>query len=343
MKEINIKYISVFVVLPLKNQDKQKVVIKGGSLKIDNEVNSIILTSFNGKLSKGIKLQPFHFNMPGNNRHNELREDLKKVFEQNNKKIKDEISLKYAEKLSKLIDNRTGELMLIFAFGEEKSLKRIVFWAFPHDEPIQLQTDRDIPRIAEIKNAFSKNSHLRKGAFFEVITDQIGRNDLIKGILVDTSAGKSMTASNYWLEGFLNGKIDMLPTRGTNQIIKGIKAAQIKAKTSEEKSSVKAAFYSILSGSKKNTTLNEISYLLVGDAKKEYLNQMPKSIENDARFTIDIEEAKKKIKSTIFILKNGIEVHFPNNLSIDADDYIEENELNRIMTIKEIIDEEIYK
>ncbi len=88
------------------------------------------------------------------------------------------ISREYAFRLAKVIDNRTGELLFTFATGTKGNISRIALLAYPHDEPIQYQSKRGIPDISEIKNAFSKSSHLRKAAYFEIDSEEIGRNDL---------------------------------------------------------------------------------------------------------------------------------------------------------------------
>ena len=178
--------------------------------------------------------------------------------------------------------------------------------------------------------------------YFEVGNGAIGRNDLLTGTLVDSSAGRGYASANYWLSDFLKGKMDILPVRGTNQVLSGLKAAQKKAATVQEKNSVKAAFYAIMSGRKSDATINEIRSLLVGEARNAYIKAIPKSIENDARFDIDFDEVKKKIRNTIFVLKSGIEVYFPSERNVDAVDYIKTVDGTRFLTISEEIDEEVF-
>ena len=336
-------FVSVYALSPGKNTDIEVDKISGGQLSIDNEARRIFGPSFNAILPKSLKVQPFHFFFEGNKRKNDTRDGLIKFFNYTDLAEMELISREFAFRLAKAIDNRTRDLLFTFAAGSKGDIQRIALLAFPHDEPIQYQSNQGIPDIAEIKNAFSKSSHLRKAAYFEIEREKIGRNELLKGLLVDSSAGRAHSAANYWLADFLEGTMEVLPIRGTNQIIKGIRAAQKHAKSPEERNSAKAAFYSILSGSKKDATINEIGNLLVGKAKTEYFRAMPKSIENNARFLIDIDEAKRRIKSIIFILKNGIEIHFPNDIEIDADDYITIKDGRRTMSVSDEIDEEVFR
>ncbi len=343
MSNFIITYISVFAIPPSKKEDLQIEEIKGGRLTIDDEVNSIFIKSFNGELQKGLKLQPFHFIFESKERKNITRDALIKFIETNDDIQRDHLSKEFAFNLAKLIDNRTGIQLFVIAFGNNDNSIKIALWAFPHDDPIQLQTVKGSPKIKEISNAFSKSSHLRKACYLVANNKIIGRNDLIKGSLIDSSAGKDKIVADYWLTGFLKGQVEVLSTKGTNDIICYLKTAQKKAMTSDEKNSIKAVFYSLLSGSKNDTTMAEIGNMLVGEAQSAYMKSLPNSIEKDARFIIDKDAVKKKIMNILFILKNGIEVSFPTNLDIDANDYIITDNGKKILQIREEISEEIYK
>lgn len=342
MDKMNLDYISVFALMPSKNAQIEPDDLPGGILEIDEEIRRIFTASFNGELPKSLKFQPFHFQFDGNSRENSTRQGLIRFLSTRNVSERTSIAREYAFNLAKLIDHRTGQLLFAFAYGDNQNRRRIVLSAYPHDEPIQYRTIKGIPSVYEIKNAFSQSSNLRKAVYFEVGCESIGRNDLLTGTLVDSSAGRGYPSANYWLSEFLKGKMDILPVRGTNQVLSGLKAAQKKAATVEEKNSVKAAFYAIMSGRKSDATINEIGSLLVGEARNAYMKAIPKSIENDARFDVDLDEVKKKIRNTIFVLKSGIEVHFPSESTVDAEDYIKTVDGTRFLTISEEIDEEIF-
>ncbi len=341
MEEIDFSYISVYQIKPAKKVDIKPSDIVGGQLKINKKIKSIFLSSFNGRLTKGLKLQPFHFVFEGDKRKNPMREELINLFSIGSNK-KDAITRNLAMKLSKLIDERTKELLFTFAFGKTNKFKRIAMWVYPHAVPIQLNARGNALSVKEIENAFSKQSTLRKACFFEV-PNKISRNDLLMGQLVDSSAGRTKSVTDYWSGKFLEGSVELLPARGTNQVITGLKAAQTKAKTPEEKNSVKAVFYSLLSTNKQDATIGEIGNLLVGSAKTAYLSKIPKTIETNARFKVDFDTLKSKIKSKMFVLKNGIEVHFPNDSNIDPDDFIKTEGKVRKINIFEEIDEEYFK
>ncbi len=344
MDDMSFGYISVFALMPSKNLQISSDEIPGGSLEIDDEVRKIFSPTFNGKLPKKLKFQPFHFQFDGNRRDNPTRQGLIEFIDTQDINVRNSIAREYAFKLAKTIDNRTGQLLFAFTYGHKQNKRRIVLSTYPHDEPIQYRTIRGgIPAVSSIRNAFSQSSYLRKAVYFEIDSERVGRNDLVTGTLVDSSAGRGYATANYWLSDFLQGKMDVLPVRGTNQVISGLKAAQNKAITVEEKNSVKAVFYTIMSGRKSDATINEIGNMLVGEARNAYAKSIPSSIENDARFEIDLEEVKKKIKSTIYVLKNGIEVHFPSEKEIDAEDYIDTVYGKRILTISEEIDEEVFR
>ena len=257
--------------------------------------------------------------------------------------MKEKVNLlrKVALKLTKLIDNRTGELLLTVAMGKNNTNLKIALWAYPHDDPIQLATETGLPKVNEIRNAFSKSSLLRKAAYFEEDLPT-NRNSLLKGSIIDSAAGRANIETNYWLNSFLEGIVDLLPLRGTNLIIKAIKAAQIKAKSTEEKASVAAVMYSLLSGSRKDTTINEVGGLLVGEAKVEYGKQFTGSSDRDARFAIDTKELKSRVKNIIIRLKSGIDVYFPTNESVDPNDYLFEKDGKKVLKLTEEVDGELF-
>ena len=338
---ISLQELYVFRITPNKKNLFGDGSILGGALDVDESTLNIFAPSFSGKLGRGTKLQPFHFRLDGNERKNIMRDDLLQVLSTNDVKEKVNLLRKVALKLTKLIDNRTGELLLTVAMGKNNTNLKIALWAYPHDDPIQLATETGLPKVNEIRNAFSKSSLLRKAAYFEEDLPT-NRNSLLKGSIIDSAAGRANIETNYWLNSFLEGIVDLLPLRGTNLIIKAIKAAQIKAKSTEEKASVAAVMYSLLSGSRKDTTINEVGGLLVGEAKVEYGKQFTGSSDRDARFAIDTKELKSRVKNIIIRLKSGIDVYFPTNESVDPNDYLFEKDGKKVLKLTEEVDGELF-
>lgn len=341
MEVISLQELFVFRITPNKKGTFDEKRIAGGALDVDDSTLAIFSSSFNGKLGRGSKLQPFHFRLDGTERKNTMRDDLLKTLADSSLSEKVVLLRSVAFRLTKMIDNRTGELLLTVAIGKNDTHFRIALWAYPHDDPIQLATETGLPKVQEIQNAFSKSSYLRKAAYFEEELST-NRNSLLKGNVVDSAAGRVNIDTNYWLHSFLEGIVDLLPVRGTNLVIKAIKAAQSKAKSSEEKSSVAAAMHSLLSGSKKDTTINEIGGLLVGEAKTEYGKQFTGSNDRDARFAIDSKELRSRVKNIIIRLKNGIDVYFPTNETVDPNDYLFEQDGKRILRIDHEVEGELF-
>ena len=343
MKEMDMKYLAVFPVYPAKKIDIKPDDIKGGSLQISKETKSIFLSSFNGQLKVGLKHQPFNFAFEGDDRNNLMRNEVIEFFKAKDIAEKNEISKRLAYRLAKLIDTRIKAKALLFtiAHGQLRKQQRIAIWLYPHDDPIQIKFKQGVPNVSEIKNAFSKSSLLRKACFFEAPI-KITRTDLLKGILLDSTASIDKIASDYWLTKFLQGEIGLSSERGTKQLIKGIRSAQARANTIDEKNSVKAAFYSLRSKRRKVTTINQIGNMLLGGAKQGFDKTIPRNIENDARFNKDFEQIARKIQSSNFVLKSGIEIHFPYKIDVDPDDYITEEDGKRMMNIKEEINEEFF-
>lgn len=339
---ITISELYVFRVSPNKDDKLKEEDIIGGSIDVTETTNRIFAASFDGKIGRSIKFQPFHFKFEGETRVNPTRDLLIEFISRLTVVDRAKVLRKIALRLTKMIDNRTGELLLTVAYGKDQEQQKIAIWAYPRDDPIQLTDDKGIPKIAEIQNAFSKSSYLRKAVYFEEPLN-INRNCLLKGKVIDASAGRTNIATNYWLSAFIFGIIDLLSTRGTTQILKALKSAQQKAQTVQEKSSIASVIHALLAKSVKDTTINEIDKMLVGEPQKEFIRQFEKGIELDARFSIDYKEVAAKIKSTIIKLTNGIEVYFPVNESIDYLDYISEKGGKKILIINEEIDSELFK
>ncbi len=337
MEDVKLNNLFVYRVVP----NSHNINPFGGEITLDDNLKTIFIDSFAGTVSKGTKKQPFHFRF-SDTRNNDTRELIIRILN-GKKEEKNDFALKLAKKLSSCIDDRTGELLLTIGIGEvENNNYRCAVWAYPSDNPIQLNEQKGIPNIKEIKNAFSKSSSARKAAFFDT-NKKIDRNDLLKGIIIDKTANRIQGSSDYWLDKFLEGKIELLSTRGTTILISTLKESYNKSNTSEEKQSVRALFSQLLSNNFPPKTLNEISRNLTGQAKEIFFKHIPKSIESDAVFEIDFSEVKSKIKSNIFILKSGIEIIFPFNESLDPEDYIKDKNGKKYITVEDEIEESYYK
>jgi hypothetical protein len=342
MSEVPLEFLAAYRVSPEFKGNIESSSIPGGVVGISSEILGILKNAFDGNLPKKDKRQPFHFEFsPGRERRNEMR-SLIDGFVQGDDHVKAKIAHSIAKRLNTFIDKRVGELLLTIGCGSADSSSKVVLWVYPQENPLQFRTREGIPKISEIKDAFSKSSQLRKAVFFETPTN-VGRNDLLGGTIVDTTAGRLKGSSDYWLTKFLAGTIELLPSKGTALLVSALLKAQDRAKTAEEKSSVKSVYYALLTRQHPPTTLNEISERLVGGAKEVFQRMVPKTSESNARFAIDMEIVVAKIKKKIFLLTTGIEVHFPPGDDFDADGYIEKTATNRIMTIHEEIADEYFK
>lgn len=338
---ISLQELFVFRITPNKKNIFDEESIVGGSLDVDDSTLNIFASSFSGTLGRNAKPQPFHFRLDGTARKHPMRDDLLLLLSSHDVTEKVSLLRRVAFRLTRLIDNRTGELLLTVAMGRNDTRFKIALWAYPHDDPIQLATETGLPKVQEIRNAFSKSSYLRKAAYFEE-EFPTNRNSLLKGSVVDTAAGRVDIETNYWLNLFLAGVVDLLPVRGTNLVVKAIKAAQTRATSTEEKASVAAAMYSLLSGSRKDTTINEVGGLLVGEAKLEYGKQFAGSSDRDSRFTVDTKELKSRVKNTIIRLKSGVDVYFPTSGSVDPKDYLFTMDGKKVLKIDEEVDGELF-
>jgi hypothetical protein len=338
---IAISELFVFRVVPNRPGSISEKDLVGGSINATKASRNIFESSFNGKIGRGIKLQPFHFQFSGKERSNEARDLILQYMNAIRPAEKRKFARKLAYRLSRLIDNRTGDLLMTIAYGKDGTRQRMAIWAYPQDDPIRLSTVKGVPKIEEIQNAFSKSSILRKAAYFEE-NEVIGRGGLLGGEIIDSAAGRENIETNYWLSQFLAGLITLLSARGTNQIMKAIKAAQESASSDKEKSSIVAVVHSLTSGAIKNTTINEIGKMLVGEAKTIYGAQFRTGIELDARFEVDQKEVFHTIKNSIIRLKNGIEVYFPLG-KIDPDNYITTVGVKKVLKLEAEIESEFYK
>lgn len=212
--EVPLKFLAVYRISPDFRSNLPGGSVPGGVLKVDPKVLGILKSTFDGILPKGDKKQPFHFDFPpGKQRHNETR-DLLRSFIEGNDTHRRAVSAEIAKRLNSHIDNRVGDLLLTIGHGKTDTMTKTALWVYPHEIPIQFKTKQGIPSISEIEDAFSKKSNMRKAVFFET-PPTIGRNDLLNGIIVDTTAGRLKGSSDYWLTKFLSGNIELLSGKGT--------------------------------------------------------------------------------------------------------------------------------
>ena len=81
--------------------------------------------------------------------------------------------------------------------------------------------------------------------------------------------------------------------------------------------------------------------MLVGEAKKEYLDSIPHTIEQNAVFEFDVNEVKQKLNKNTFKLENGILIVFPISDDIDPNDYIYQTDEGKKIRIEGIIESQL--
>ena len=230
----------------------------GGEITVSKEVKSIFEPSFLGNEKGGPKKQPFHFNFGGSVRKNYFREIVIDLLNDPQANI-DKATLKCAQDLKSIIDDRVGDLLLAIGLGWTNVEKKCVFWVFPSDKPIQLLLEKGKPKLTEIERAFTRKSKYRKAAYFQGPIN-VTRNDFIRGEIIDsTRQGKSRSVAHYWVEKFLYGQIALSSSEGLRHLLRALKKSQKKAKTYDEQSSVLSSYTRLLSGSLNRTTLAQFS------------------------------------------------------------------------------------
>lgn len=340
MSVSEISSIDVYRIRPRPSPDSSPIEPEGGHLPVTPRLKDLFTGPFTGVVGKRTKLQPFHFRFEGDSRSNNTRDLVKDVLLKDNSQHSD-ACLTLARKLAAVIDNRVGELLLTVRVGRTDREHRCVFWAYPSDSPLQFKVGRGVPDVEEVQNAFSKSSGMRKATFFDAPVP-IGRNDLVRGMILDRTANRLKGSSDYWLDGFLEGTIELLPARGTTILIRCLRASQGKAVNSRERASVNAVINRLLSGGHPPTTLREVGSLLVGKVHEAYNKTLPDTVEADATFQIDDTVVSKGIKSIVFLLTNGIQVLLPLDRSLDPDDYVVDRDGVRYLVLDQEIQDESF-
>ena len=338
-----LKELLVFRVLPYATKQDDPPPAEGGFVRLEGNTKRLFESAFTGndRQRTRIKPQPFHFNFSGAKRAHEVR-DYVTVLATGSAEQKLAASKELSARLSKSIDDRTGELLLTIGIGTRGAKTRCAIWAYPADQSLQFRSNRGVPEVREVQDAFSKSSDARKAAFLESAIP-VGRNDLVDGLLVDRTAGRAKGSSDYWLRRFLDARIEVYPARGTNLLIGALKKAQQSSETPEEKSSVRAVYDHLLAGNFPSTSLKAVGAQLVGEARVTYEKVIPKAEEGDAVFTIDMTEVNSKIKTRVFTLSSGLEIFFPQKDNLDPEEYIQHRAGKQYMVIDEEIVERYYK
>lgn len=341
MSDVEIFWLDVYRVQPREIPAAEAIEPEGGALTITPRLRAIFSGPFSGAVGRSTKLQPFHFQFDGADRQNAARELVKRVLSADSAQH-EAACRELAWKLSRSIDRRVGELLLTVAVGRTAEKQRCVLWAYPSDSPLQFKVGKGKPEVEEVQNAFSKSSNMRKAIFLDAPA-RLGRNSLTKGLIVDRTANRLKGSSDYWLEKFLEGIIELRPARGTNILIRCLRDSQAKATTPAEKASVNAVVNRLLSGAYPATTLREVAFTLVGNARAAFEKTLPDTVEADATFKIDASVVSQKIKSLVFVLKGGIQVLLPLDGSVDSTDLIENRNGVRFLVMDEEIEDELFK
>lgn len=218
-------------------------------------------------------------------------------------------AVKIAEKLSKSTDGRSDSTLLMFAAYSQGTVRRLVMWAFPKEEPFHFSMSGKQARVKILKDAFSRSSTYKKGALVE------GENtdtSFWSAHVIDRQAEKSHgTAADYWVSLFLDSTPSLSGKAGTRLLAICLRKTHESLSDQVDKDQVATAIVAIRACTNRRWSLQKFATdYLTDNAKRVFLEHTP-SESRTAVFSLDKEEFSERLSFRVFRTQDNVMVAAP--------------------------------
>lgn len=216
-----------------------------------------------------------------------------------------------ATRLSTCMDQRSrGGCLLVLAVASGSGAEQVTMWTFPRDAALQFSTSQAGPNVTVLKDAFSRESHLRKAA---VLTGPANdRTTFLTAKVADLQSGSSAQAADYWLYDFLDAELSLSSHVGSAALGRALKTAWENSETDTERDQFYAASVAIRTGNRSRWSLTGFAEeFLRGEAKAGFLRTREAREHRGEQFDLDREAFDRVVNFRILRLENGVRISAP--------------------------------
>lgn len=310
---------------------------QGGRAQIGEEIRTALDESYVGsKVSEGLAVA---FNVDTTTRTNEVRDAAILICFGND--VERERAANYlSHRLSDSMDKRSKPGLLILSSHGRGANRSLVLWTFPQDEVFRFEHRAGQERVAVLDDVFSRSSNLRKAAEFS------GRNaptGFLTGRVVDYQANASERyVADFWVERFLDARLQMSGREGTRLFAKVIKQAFTDLEGDVVAQEQLGSAVNLVRNREQRMSLDSFAYdFLDASAASAIRENAPNEASVRALFDFNPYEFQRIVRFRTFVLDSGVTVTAPLDGMEDVVDITQDGEARRLSTAGLIVDETI--
>ncbi len=220
-------------------------------------------------------------------------------------------ALDLAARLGSAMDHRSKATLLMVTVhaSTAASKRRALLWTFPQQEVFSLTSSGKGARL-ELLEAFNRESHLRKVAMLEGPNTKSGM--LTAKVLDFQAAAAERSVADLWITRFLDARLQMSDTEGTQLLARALRAAHNKTRDDQaSQDQILAAITGLRVSANPRQSLDQVAKTyLTGKAADAFLAAAGPEV-RAAVFTLDRQRFDDLVQYKRFTLDNGVVVSAP--------------------------------
>lgn len=280
---------------------------QGGSVPITPRVEQGLEEAYTrGKVNQGLAISLM---VDTGTRTNDVRDALITAAFEEDRLARNAAQL-MADRLADAMDLRSTAGLLILSVHGDGATREVVLWIFPQDEAFRFERADGRERIELLDDIFSMSSYLRKAASFR------GRNlrtGFLSGRVVDFQANAAdRYVADFWVERFLQARLEMSGDEGTQLFGKAIKQAFDRLGDDVAAKEELAAGISLIRNRVQRLSLRSFAdNYLTGQVAEAVIQSAPNPQAVDALFDFRPERFEEVVRFRVFHLNDGTMVTTP--------------------------------
>lgn len=291
---------------------KQTSNFSGGSITLRKEITGTLRRAYvEEHIAQGSLILFKVQTSPTLHRQHIIRDSIMKLAFSSKANERSDAALMIAAQFGASMDGRSpSENLLLLSVHRTNVLRnlRVVLWTFPQEEVFKLDVTKKGNLL--LQDAFVPKSNFRKMASFEGANTPVS---FFKGRVLDPQSGsRSEDIAQFWLEKFLNARLEISTQEGINLLSRALSDTYNKSKTIEEKGKVLRAIMALGSYNESHVSIKSVGEDFLEPTQRKILRaQVPDEETHLADFLFDKDLFSSEFPNEIFELEEGVIVSAP--------------------------------
>lgn len=297
-----IKFIHSYLVRPTDDEDDHPPI--GTIVPLSGDLYRILKAIFD-KSDLECKIEVVFSKSDTGSQHNEVRQILVDMLEEEDDTTRDAVVLQLAVRLLDHTNGVTGPGLLFVIGGVDNGKSKIMVSRFPADEGIMADEQGGKLTVAFVDKLFMKNRNSYKAVVFHRLSPTSTRRS---GQAVDKQVNDTKNpSSRYWIENFLECELAVTPQAGSERFATALREIYNATSDLDDKMLLAAAAKMLQNfGGQKHTPRELLEKLNLSD---DVINAVEKRIGKHAMaetFELNIEYFKSSFRYQSKLLHTGV-------------------------------------